>query len=154
MLQTRTGNLSTLNIFLVDRVGLDIGFSLGTVGGKTTLPHIKVDSHGWDKVEFIKQDYVIVRKDNLVRSNWTEVSGNTVIHEVGHWFGLLHTFNVMGGEKDCTGRGDLVDDTPAHMEPSLLGIFPWFAFQCRERDTCPDQPGSDPVDNFMNYSKE
>ncbi|KAK3182618.1 hypothetical protein K4F52_006068 [Lecanicillium sp. MT-2017a] len=62
----------------------------------------------------------------------------STIHEVGHWLGLIHTF-----EGGCSG-GDLVDDTPA-MEDTGYGV-------CEEgQNTCPGQPGLDPVRNYMSY---
>lgn len=63
--------------------------------------------------------------------------GDTLVHEVGHWLGLEHTFK--GG---CSGDGDHVEDTPAQAEPQ---------FGCPEGEDSCDAAGLDPVHNFMNY---
>ncbi|OAQ95790.1 hypothetical protein LLEC1_04769 [Akanthomyces lecanii] len=69
--------------------------------------------------------------------------GMTTVHEVGHWFGLLHTFE--GGCDDV--RGDFIADTPAERSPNE-GKCP------HGRDTCPELPGLDPIENYMDYSAE
>lgn len=66
--------------------------------------------------------------------------GHTLVHELGHYFGLLHPFQ--GG---CTEPGDGVDDTPAEASAAsgcMVG-----------RDSCA-QPGLDPVTNYMDYSAD
>ena len=66
--------------------------------------------------------------------------GMTSVHEVGHWFGLLHVFEGL----DCAGQGDLVADTPSQILASK---------GCNTtQDSCPDFAGLDNVHNYMDYS--
>jgi hypothetical protein len=66
--------------------------------------------------------------------------GYTAVHEVGHWLGLLHTF-----QGECSDYNDRINDTPAETAKPP-GCPP------DDTDTCPKLPGKDPIHNFMNYS--
>ncbi|KAJ0120080.1 metalloprotease mep1 [Diaporthe amygdali] len=66
--------------------------------------------------------------------------GKTATHEVGHWLGLFHVFDGF----DCAGDGEFVDDTPA-TQVATVGCP-------TSQDSCPDQPGLDPIHNYMDYA--
>ncbi|MCJ1276055.1 hypothetical protein MMC21_003860 [Puttea exsequens] len=70
--------------------------------------------------------------------------GKTAVHEVGHWLGLLHTFQ----DNTCTpgDSGDYIDDTPQE-SVSTTGCP-------TGKDSCPISPGSDPISNYMDYSTD
>ncbi|KAF8182342.1 hypothetical protein BJ912DRAFT_597408 [Pholiota molesta] len=113
----RKGGQDTLNINL-------IGFSADDdTYGFTLLPSLYAT--------YPSVDGSYVRYTSLPGGSSPYRQGSTVIHESGHWLGLLHTF-----ENGCDGDGDGVDDTPSEAEP---------ASGCPTgRDTCP-QPGPDPI---------
>jgi hypothetical protein len=72
--------------------------------------------------------------------------GRTATHEVGHWLGLRHIWGDAGeGEDGCTSD-DYCQDTPnAAIEnegcPSNV-------------DSCPNSPGVDMVENYMDYTND
>ncbi|KAL9614104.1 MAG: hypothetical protein Q9167_001389 [Letrouitia subvulpina] len=70
--------------------------------------------------------------------------GKTAVHEVGHWFGLMHTFAGYSCAKD--NAGDYMDDTP--QEATQTDGCPV------GKDSCPGSPGADPIANYMDYSSD
>jgi Pregnancy-associated plasma protein-A len=118
----RRGGRGTLNLYSAS-VGSDVlGFS--------TFPQ-------WYR-KSPRMDGVVIDYRSLPHGSYRRFNrGYTAVHEIGHWLGLLHTFQ--GG---CTPPGDGVSDTPYEATP---------AQGCPHyKDTCP-QRGDDPVHNFMNY---
>jgi hypothetical protein len=69
--------------------------------------------------------------------------GRTLTHEIGHFLGLLHTFDGGCGSADaCFTTGDLICDTNPEATP---------AHGCTEGGSC----GSpDPIHNYMDYSDD
>ncbi|PPQ73820.1 hypothetical protein CVT24_012251 [Panaeolus cyanescens] len=123
----RLGDVKTLNVNL-------IGFTTDPETYGFALPPSFY-------AEFPEYDGAYIRFDSLPGGASPVRQGSTLIHEVGHWLSLWHTF-----QNGCEGFGDEISDTPAEAGP---------ATGCPEtRDSCPLQPGLDPVWSYMDYSAE
>lgn len=71
--------------------------------------------------------------------------GKSLIHEAGHWLGLLHTFS--GYSCDESNMNDYISDTPQQLS--------YTNNDCPvNADTCPGRPGLDPIHNYMDYSSD
>ena len=129
----RQGSYADLNLYIVASSGEE-----GWLGVATFPDTVKSNS---DK--FYRDGARVVSSNIAGVSSPKYSSGWVVVHEVGHWLGLYHTFQ--GG---CDGVGDMVADTPAEAEP---------AWGCPTgRDSCTGQgfEGADPLGNYMDYTDE
>ncbi|KAF9737175.1 hypothetical protein PMIN06_011531 [Paraphaeosphaeria minitans] len=122
------GDYQTLNIYLVEGAG----------GGVCSLP----DGSG----QPISQDLLDFDGCFVPLEAGRSATSGTLAHEIGHWFGLLHTFQ--GG---CDGDGDYCDDTAPQNEPSHGTLAtPGDLGSCPAADQCGKGPAN--VKNFMDYT--
>jgi hypothetical protein len=133
------GGASTLNIYIK---------KMPSFGGSILLGHSRFP---WQYKHHKKFDGVEVNVDGLPGGRAQGYNlGDTVIHESGHWFGLLHPF-----EGGCAGPNDQVADTPAESVA---------AHSCEDTSNIcdptqlllpPAGPGYyNPALNFMDYSPD
>lgn len=95
---------------------------------------------------YSRNDYIFLCPD-VISFGEDAMSQTVLTHELGHWFGLFHTFAGTGA-CDASNPNDLVADTP--IQSSTID----YCTDCCEtgRDSCPNLEGTDPVTNFMEYS--
>ena len=150
-LALRKGNYSALNIYFQTNLSTVAAGAATQLLGYCTLP-TKVTYSPCDDcppAEEPSSDYFQDGCNVLAGSmpNGHVVGynqGKTTVHEVGHWFGLLHTFQDTSCSSD--DPGDYIDDTP--QESVSTDGCP------AGKKSCPDCPGIDPIHNFMDYSTD
>lgn len=97
-----------------------------------------VSGFPWEEHRGTMFDYRTLPKGGMFKYDM----GKTMVHEFGHYMGLMHTF-----QNGCQGLGDEVDDTSKEMSAF---------FGCPDPSappaTCGD--GLDDVHNFMDYADD
>jgi hypothetical protein len=132
---------TTLNVYPPSTLNLYTCKPGRSLLGWSTLP--------WELADNQNMDGVVIHYASLPGGPLAPYNlGGTAIHEIGHWLGLLHTFQDGCGDESATGcdhTGDLVCDTPGEASA---------AFGCPiDRDTCPG-PGLDPIHDYMDYTDD
>ena len=127
---------NTINIFYVDDIG-DAELSIAACG-ISTFPF----------ASSAPTRFIIMRKN-------CSTNGSTLAHEIGHFFGLLHTHETFRGVElvdgsNCADAGDLICDTPADPNLSFTGVS-----GCSYQENFTDPSGNfyspDPS-NIMSYA--
>ncbi|HEY1047742.1 MAG TPA: M43 family zinc metalloprotease [Bacteroidia bacterium] len=138
----RWDNRKYLNIWTVSSIK-NQGSTVGTTLGYAYLPFSVAQGAG-------AMDGIVVRADYVGTIGTAIISGagRTLTHEVGHYLGLLHTF-----EDECAGTGsnagDRCDDTPPVADVFTNANCPSNGNSCTS-----DVPDLiDQWENFMDYSQ-
>ena len=130
-----TYNLSNvINIYFVPKL---LNPSGSQICGNATLPNSNIGNR------------------RIFLANSCVTNGSTLSHEMGHFFGLLHTHSSAGGLEyveriNCHNQGDGFCDTPADPELSAANVTNCF-YTGKDKDPLGVTYKPDPT-NFMSYA--
>lgn len=108
LLNSRYRVPNTINIFYLDQIGSQELSSFAC--GISTFPFASSE----------ETRFIIMQKG-------CSTNGSTLAHEIGHFFGLLHTHETARGvelvdRSNCDSAGDLICDTPADPNLAATGL--------------------------------
>ena len=122
-------NTKYLNIWVVKKVTI---FKEGFVG----FSHFPGPAGGPPE-----EDGIVVQSDLF-----NTTSSKSLVHEIGHWLGLYHTFD----DNNCV-EGDLVEDTPPEIHTVILSCNPSLN-SCTNFGPPYTSDPPDMYENFMDYA--
>jgi hypothetical protein len=129
-----------INIWVAHRIEKPDG---DITGGGGFGPGTPVFANGFGGA-YMNHRYVGCDPDSSLGYKILNPYGRLISHEVGHFLGLLHTFNGdTCFETDCTTQGDRVCDTEPHSNAYTYDV------SCNETIECGTR---EPVENIMNYT--
>ncbi|KAK0612262.1 hypothetical protein B0T14DRAFT_531869 [Immersiella caudata] len=144
------GDYRNLNLYFRNITAIDYG-------GICTNPEQQITAEKDPKLRLIRDGCVIAIFSLPGNEHQYMNQGKTVVHEMGHWFGLYHPFHDNGLRENnenpnpCnpTNPDDHVLDTPKmRYTDAMIGTCD------TTLNSCPNDNGTDPVRNYMSYSSD
>ncbi|KAM0284038.1 hypothetical protein ACHAQH_002233 [Verticillium albo-atrum] len=130
---TRSGNRMALNIWLVN--------TLKSADGKRHLNGYATHPVSLTKPDKAFRDGVVMKQERMQTGY-----APTLVHEVGHWLGLQHTFGIKvdKAEDDCKSDDGLLDSTQTRGAPDAI-------YECSQIPCFGD--ARQDISNYMSYSR-
>jgi hypothetical protein len=125
-----------LNIWLVSLSGGFLGYGAFP---SSPMPQGLTDETP-EEIDGVFMDYKYFGKDPSATYTRYYNQGRTLTHEIGHWFGLIHTW----GDENC--GTDYCEDTPLAADGNL-------SLSCRQvLANCNGKKTPQMIENYMDYS--